>query len=194
MFGVAPAGGRRGTAGVEADWKNIEPGSAGPAVDSADRRDVVVNCDDLAGSGGDFAELPGIGPHIEAPCRCEFGEGLSDEGLFDGALGGVVVRQGVGVVTPVAGLGGGGTEARQLLPQTTEQGLENKGGLVGRGFLRGTGAGIRVQPLLDWAEVDIWRYIEREKIPIPARTINANGITKRFFLNQGLVSGVSVTI
>jgi len=25
----------------------------------------------------------------------------------------------------------------------------------------------RVQPLLDWTEVDIWRYIEREKIPIP---------------------------
>ncbi|GAT32056.1 sulfate adenylyltransferase subunit 2 [Terrimicrobium sacchariphilum] len=29
------------------------------------------------------------------------------------------------------------------------------------------GEHIRVQPLLDWAEVDIWRYIEREKIPIP---------------------------
>jgi len=29
------------------------------------------------------------------------------------------------------------------------------------------GEHIRVQPLLDWAEVDIWRYIEREDIPIP---------------------------
>lgn len=29
------------------------------------------------------------------------------------------------------------------------------------------GEHIRVQPLLDWAEVDIWRYIEREQIPIP---------------------------
>jgi len=29
------------------------------------------------------------------------------------------------------------------------------------------GEHIRVQPLLDWAEVDIWRYIEREEIPIP---------------------------
>ena len=29
------------------------------------------------------------------------------------------------------------------------------------------GEHIRVQPLLDWTEVDIWRYIEREKIPIP---------------------------
>ena len=25
----------------------------------------------------------------------------------------------------------------------------------------------RVQPLLDWTEVDVWRYIERERIPIP---------------------------
>ncbi|HRJ71258.1 MAG TPA: sulfate adenylyltransferase subunit CysD [Terrimicrobiaceae bacterium] len=29
------------------------------------------------------------------------------------------------------------------------------------------GEHIRVQPLLDWTEVDIWQYIEREKIPIP---------------------------
>jgi len=29
------------------------------------------------------------------------------------------------------------------------------------------GEHIRVQPLLDWTEVDIWRYIEREEIPIP---------------------------
>ncbi len=26
---------------------------------------------------------------------------------------------------------------------------------------------MRVQPLLDWTEVDIWRYIQRENIPIP---------------------------
>ncbi len=31
----------------------------------------------------------------------------------------------------------------------------------------GPGEHIRVQPLLDWTEIDIWRYIEREKIPIP---------------------------
>jgi sulfate adenylyltransferase subunit 2 len=31
----------------------------------------------------------------------------------------------------------------------------------------GPGEHIRVQPLLDWTEVDIWRYIERENIPIP---------------------------
>jgi len=29
------------------------------------------------------------------------------------------------------------------------------------------GEHIRVQPLLDWTEVDVWRYIEREGIPIP---------------------------
>lgn len=29
------------------------------------------------------------------------------------------------------------------------------------------GEHVRIQPLLDWTELDIWRYIEREKIPIP---------------------------
>lgn len=29
------------------------------------------------------------------------------------------------------------------------------------------GEHVRVQPLLDWTEVDIWRYIQRENIPIP---------------------------
>lgn len=29
------------------------------------------------------------------------------------------------------------------------------------------GEHVRVQPLLDWSETDIWRYIERENIPIP---------------------------
>lgn len=31
----------------------------------------------------------------------------------------------------------------------------------------GAGTHVRVQPLLDWTELDIWRYIERENIPIP---------------------------
>lgn len=30
-----------------------------------------------------------------------------------------------------------------------------------------SGEHVRVQPLLDWTETDIWRYIERENIPIP---------------------------
>jgi sulfate adenylyltransferase subunit 2 len=37
---------------------------------------------------------------------------------------------------------------------------------------------VRVQPLLDWAEVDIWRYIQREKIPIPGLYFARDG--KRF--------------
>ncbi|MCS7063700.1 MAG: sulfate adenylyltransferase subunit 2 [Methylacidiphilales bacterium] len=31
----------------------------------------------------------------------------------------------------------------------------------------GPGEHVRVQPLLDWTELDIWLYIKREKIPIP---------------------------
>lgn len=30
------------------------------------------------------------------------------------------------------------------------------------------GEHVRIQPLLDWTEIDIWRYIEREKIPVPS--------------------------
>jgi sulfate adenylyltransferase subunit 2 len=40
------------------------------------------------------------------------------------------------------------------------------------------GEHVRVQPLLDWTEVDIWRYIEREKVPIPKMYFSRNG--KRF--------------
>ncbi len=32
---------------------------------------------------------------------------------------------------------------------------------------RRPGHAVRVQPLLDWTEADVWRYIQREKIPIP---------------------------
>jgi sulfate adenylyltransferase subunit 2 len=37
---------------------------------------------------------------------------------------------------------------------------------------------VRVQPLLDWTEVDVWRYIQRENIPIPQMYFSRNG--KRF--------------
>jgi len=37
------------------------------------------------------------------------------------------------------------------------------------------GEHVRVQPLLDWTEVDIWRYIEREKIPIPDMYFSREG-------------------
>ncbi len=40
------------------------------------------------------------------------------------------------------------------------------------------GEHIRVQPLLDWTELDIWKYIRREKIPIPQMYFSRNG--KRF--------------
>src|SRR3954447_19775864 len=40
------------------------------------------------------------------------------------------------------------------------------------------GEHVRVQPLLDWTEVDIWRYIQRENIPIPKMYFSRNG--KRF--------------
>ena len=39
----------------------------------------------------------------------------------------------------------------------------------------GKGEHVRVQPLLDWTEADIWRYIEREKIPIPKMYFARNG-------------------
>jgi sulfate adenylyltransferase subunit 2 len=42
----------------------------------------------------------------------------------------------------------------------------------------GKGEHVRVQPLLDWTEVDIWRYIRREQIPIPKMYFARNG--KRF--------------
>ena len=37
------------------------------------------------------------------------------------------------------------------------------------------GEHVRVQPLLDWTEVDIWRYIQRENIPIPQMYFARNG-------------------
>ncbi len=48
----------------------------------------------------------------------------------------------------------------------------------------GPGEHVRVQPLLDWTEVDIWRYIQRENIPVPgmyfARRDPQDGKLKRF--------------
>ena len=41
--------------------------------------------------------------------------------------------------------------------------------------LAAPGEHVRVQPLLDWTEVDIWRYIQREKIPIPKMYFARNG-------------------
>ncbi|KAB2642435.1 MAG: sulfate adenylyltransferase subunit CysD [Verrucomicrobia bacterium] len=37
------------------------------------------------------------------------------------------------------------------------------------------GGHTRIQPLLDWTELDIWRYIEHENIPIPQMYFARNG-------------------
>ncbi len=37
------------------------------------------------------------------------------------------------------------------------------------------GTHIRVHPLLDWTELDIWKYIEREKIPVTKLYFSRNG-------------------
>jgi len=37
------------------------------------------------------------------------------------------------------------------------------------------GEHVRVQPLLDWNEIDIWRYLEREKVPLPGMYFSRNG-------------------
>jgi sulfate adenylyltransferase subunit 2 len=46
------------------------------------------------------------------------------------------------------------------------------------------GEHVRVQPLLDWSESDIWKYIQRENIPIPkmyfARQDPTDGKMKRY--------------
>ncbi|MFZ9401062.1 MAG: phosphoadenosine phosphosulfate reductase family protein, partial [Opitutales bacterium] len=40
------------------------------------------------------------------------------------------------------------------------------------------GGHVRVQPLLEWTELDIWEYIRRENIPNPTLYFSRNG--KRF--------------
>jgi len=39
----------------------------------------------------------------------------------------------------------------------------------------GPGEHVRVQPLLDWTEIDIWRYCDREKVPLPGMYFSRNG-------------------
>lgn len=48
------------------------------------------------------------------------------------------------------------------------------------------GEHIRIQPLLDWTEVDIWKYIEREGIPIPAMYFAKSGADGRFYRYRSL--------
>jgi sulfate adenylyltransferase subunit 2 len=37
------------------------------------------------------------------------------------------------------------------------------------------GEHVRVQPLLDWTELDVWEYIRREGIPVPKMYFAQNG-------------------
>jgi len=39
----------------------------------------------------------------------------------------------------------------------------------------GPGEHVRVQPLLDWTEIDIWCYLDREKVPLPGMYFSRNG-------------------
>ena len=48
------------------------------------------------------------------------------------------------------------------------------------------GEHIRVQPLLDWTEVDIWRYIEKENIPIPQMYFARRGEDGHFYRYRSL--------
>lgn len=37
------------------------------------------------------------------------------------------------------------------------------------------GETVRVQPLLEWTEIDVWRYIQRERIPVPSLYFSRDG-------------------
>jgi sulfate adenylyltransferase subunit 2 len=37
------------------------------------------------------------------------------------------------------------------------------------------GESVRIQPLLDWTEADVWRYIQRESIPVPSLYFSKDG-------------------
>jgi sulfate adenylyltransferase subunit 2 len=39
----------------------------------------------------------------------------------------------------------------------------------------GAGEHVRVQALLDWTEIDVWRYLEREQVPLPGMYFSRNG-------------------
>jgi sulfate adenylyltransferase subunit 2 len=64
----------------------------------------------------------------------------------------------------------------------------------------GPGENVRVQPILDWTELDIWLYIRREGIPIPSlyfardgkryRSLGCWPITKPVESNATTVDGI----
>ncbi|MDY0882571.1 sulfate adenylyltransferase subunit CysD [Dongia soli] len=52
------------------------------------------------------------------------------------------------------------------------------------------GAHLRVHPLLAWTELDIWRYIERENIPVVSLYYSKNGKRYRSLGDQDITSPV----
>ncbi len=52
------------------------------------------------------------------------------------------------------------------------------------------GAHLRVHPLLAWTELDIWRYIERENIPVVSLYYTRNGKRYRSLGDQDITSPV----
>jgi sulfate adenylyltransferase subunit 2 len=48
------------------------------------------------------------------------------------------------------------------------------------------GEHVRVQPLLDWTEIDIWHYIKREGIPIPKMYFARQGEDGKFYRYRSL--------
>jgi sulfate adenylyltransferase subunit 2 len=53
-----------------------------------------------------------------------------------------------------------------------------------------TGAHVRVHPLLAWREIDIWRYIEREGIPVVDLYFARNGLRYRSLGDQDITTPV----
>ena len=52
------------------------------------------------------------------------------------------------------------------------------------------GAHVRVHPLLAWREIDVWRYIEREGIPVVDLYFARNGQRYRSLGDQDITSPV----
>ena len=54
----------------------------------------------------------------------------------------------------------------------------------------GEGAHVRVHPLLAWREIDVWRYIEREGIPVVDLYFSRDGMRYRSLGDQDITSPV----
>ena len=54
----------------------------------------------------------------------------------------------------------------------------------------GKGAHVRVHPLLAWREIDVWRYIQREQIPVVSLYFARNGMRYRSLGDQDITNPV----